>query len=152
MQPALNFPPWRTLRNLSQVISLPVCSHPMAPITAGIKSDLLTLAYKAFGSSPCLPSSFISYHSSSHLVLSTQAFFLLLIPIFGSLTLPSHCLEFFLTTVVGSDSADFHLHVTASEMLPEHLTCGSYLVTVYDKTWIKFFAQHFSFSDIFLPF
>lgn len=63
--------PGCTLRNLSQVISLPVCSHPMAPITAGIKSDLLTLAYKAFGSSPCLPSSFISYHSSSHLVLST---------------------------------------------------------------------------------
>lgn len=76
-----------TFKSLSQIILLPVHSHPTAPITAGIKSKLLSLAYKAFGSSPCLPSSFISHHSPSYLELSKLPFFLLLIPIFGTLTL-----------------------------------------------------------------
>ena len=79
--------PGYTFKNLSQIMPLPVYSHPVAPIIPGIKSKLLSLAYKTFGSGPCLPSSFISHHSPSHKVLSKLTFFLLLIPIFGSLTL-----------------------------------------------------------------
>ena len=109
---------------------LPVYSHSMAPIIPGIKSKLLSLAYETFGAGPCLPSSFISHHSPSHKVLSKLTFFLLLIPIFGSLTL-FLSLPWSLSRDCCWVSSDFDLNVTSSKALPEQPTQGSCLVTVY---------------------
>ena len=121
----------------------PVYSHSMAPIIPGIKSKLLSLAYETFGAGPCLPSSFISHHSPSHKVLSKLTFFLLLIPIFGSLTL-FLSLPWSLSRDCCWVSSNFDLNVTSSKALPEQPTQGSCLVTVYHTVCVR---SHWVVSD-----
>lgn len=103
--------PRSILKNLSLIIFLPVHSHPMAPITGGMKSKVLSLAQKACRIRP-LPTFQIPFTPLSLSLPTVQSRWPSVcssVPSLDLCTCSSPCLEFFLTDCCGISLSRFQL-------------------------------------------